>query len=308
MFGFQNVGNTCFLNSVLQCMFKLKALNAVLDEKQVEATTPEQVFYQEFNDLRRLVKGGNCMVQPRRFVQAVRDLAAHRKNADFSDNRQNDAAEFALFLIDCLHDAMKGARPALPVAETVSTVAEDVERKCQLLMNERYKNDYSEMVQLFCGIHLSVIADEVKMRAVLAEPFMTLEVPVKANLLECLKAYSEESDLDWTDESSKTQIRCKQKIIIHQLPPILIINLKRFGQGKKNNAVVDIPLSFSISSELGGQHTYELSSVCNHSGSLNGGHYTAQVKINDAWTLVDDDAFAPSANFSNAYCLFYERV
>jgi ubiquitin C-terminal hydrolase len=71
---------------------------------------------------------------------------------------------------------------------------------------------------------------------------------------------------------------------------------------------VDIPLSFSISSELGGQHTYELSSVCNHLGSLNGGHYTAQVKINDAWTLVDDDAFAPSANFSNAYCLFYERV
>lgn len=307
MFGFQNVGNTCFLNSVLQCLFKLNALNAVLDHRPIELSTPEQVFYKEFNDLRLLVRDGNCIVQPRRFVQAVRELAAHRKNADFSDNRQNDAAEFVLFLVDCLHDAMKHSVPALPVADAADTIAGDIERKCQILMNEHYKDSYSEMVQLFYGIHLSVIADEVKMRAVLAEPFMALEVPVKPHLMESLKAYCEESDLDWFDESSKAHIRCKQKIVIHKFPPILMINLKRFGQGKKNNDVVEIPLSFTITSALGEQNTYELSSVCNHTGSLNGGHYTAQVKINDAWTLVDDDAFTPSANFSNAYCMFYER-
>lgn len=59
--------------------------------------------------------------------------------------------------------------------------------------------------------------------------------------------------------------------------------------------------------------TYDLVAVCNHSGSLLSGHYTAVCRnpTNLQWYHYDDTAVSPVAesdvNSSNAYLLFYQR-
>ena len=60
-------------------------------------------------------------------------------------------------------------------------------------------------------------------------------------------------------------------------------------------------------------HTYDLYGVCNHSGRLQGGHYTSFVKtINDNWYHFNDTVVSKVNNTktiisSKAYCLFYKK-
>lgn len=131
--------------------------------------------------------------------------------------------------------------------------------------------------------------------------------------------------------------RCKQyrdavkKIDIWQLPPILIVHLKRFKyQGiwrDKVTTMVDYPIGGESGVNLnldsyvinGAQqsHQYKLYAVSNHTGTLDGGHYTAACKNFqfNRWFKYDDsevkEASASSLSTtlvsSASYILFYSR-
>ena len=99
---------------------------------------------------------------------------------------------------------------------------------------------------------------------------------------------------------------------------ILVINLKRFSNNmRKNNVYVDFPLEdFNVSSFIQGynknSYVYDLYAICQHSGSVLGGHYTACVKnYDDKWYLFNDTAVSeiPIDKLKNnkAYCFFYRK-
>ena len=60
-------------------------------------------------------------------------------------------------------------------------------------------------------------------------------------------------------------------------------------------------------------YIYDLYGVCNHSGSVDGGHYTAFVKnANGKWYLFNDTSVSEVGNTNNiispkAYCFFYRK-
>ena len=60
-------------------------------------------------------------------------------------------------------------------------------------------------------------------------------------------------------------------------------------------------------------YKYELYGVCNHSGGVMGGHYTAYIKnANDKWyhfndTSVQEVPLISSIVSPKAYCLFYRK-
>lgn len=112
-------------------------------------------------------------------------------------------------------------------------------------------------------------------------------------------------------------------------PTNLVIQLKRFntataGRGSsvfmasRNNTPVACPLELDISEwiapERDAQYRYALRAVSLHSGTLNGGHYTAYAKVDNDWYLFDDRSViktspetvcAPSAQ---PYILFYDLI
>ena len=61
------------------------------------------------------------------------------------------------------------------------------------------------------------------------------------------------------------------------------------------------------------KYVYELCGVCNHSGNVMGGHYTAYVKnIDNEWYSFNDTQVNKIADKSKiistyAYCLFYKK-
>ena len=109
-----------------------------------------------------------------------------------------------------------------------------------------------------------------------------------------------------------------KKIQVYNVPPVLIINLKRFrGSNAKQNTLVNFPLKgldmseFVVSRERPpSRPLYDLFAVSNHQGQLSQGHYTAFTLNRDTWYHFNDhkvrqaseqDAIVSSA----AYILFY---
>jgi ubiquitin C-terminal hydrolase len=157
----------------------------------------------------------------------------------------------------------------------------------------------------------------------------------KIEIQDCLRELTKEE---------KVEMRCEQcgetdttmKMEIWRTPDILILNLKRFfsqaGVAEKIDQMVDYPLyAFDISEFLPStkpslgltmsttalQSAYDLYSLVNHAGSMEGGHYTAFVlrkQEEDKWMLMDDDRLLEVVGDrdsvvrnKNAYLLFYRR-
>lgn len=109
-----------------------------------------------------------------------------------------------------------------------------------------------------------------------------------------------------------------KKIQVYNVPPILIINLKRFrGNYAKQNTLVHFPVrnfdmtTFVVNND-GEKPIYDLFAVSNHFGQLQAGHYTAMCLNDGAWFQFNDHKISAITDekqiiSSAAYILFYKR-
>ena len=166
---------------------------------------------------------------------------------------------------------------------------------------------------------------EKKSPLVMPPEFNDLPIPNKPSpsLLECIDLYIEDEKMcgenAWYNDKTKQKEDVLKTLQFWSLPSILIIDLKRFNKinFRKNNCYVDIPLSpIDLSKYVIGyqkeSYVYELYGICNHSGNVMGGHYTANVKTKNGWYHFNDRNVTKIADESKiispmAYCLFFRK-
>ena len=327
--GLANVGNTCYLNSCMQILSHTYELNEFLLKKTYKNKInrkPESVLLVEWDKLREMMWSTNCTIAPHGFVQSVQQVSILKNRDIFSGYNQNDVQEFLIFIIDCFHSALS-REVNMQITGDVKTNTDKLAILCYEMMNTMYTKEYSEMLDIFYGIHISRISSlDNEVLSDRPEPFSILSLPIpdkkNLSLFDCMDEYCKQEKLSgddaWMNDATNEKQDVYRGIIFWSLPDILIIDLKRWTeQGQKNHTLVDIPknnvdLSKYVNGYNKNSHVYDLYGICNHSGGSNGGHYHAIIRnANGKWynfndTLVNEIAEDEIVNTST-YCFFYRK-
>tara|TARA_B100001093_G_scaffold142541_1_gene135018 strand:+ start:61 stop:1092 length:1032 start_codon:yes stop_codon:yes gene_type:complete len=325
--GLSNMGNTCFMNSTLQCLSHTYELNNFLNRETYKNKLnriPESLVLWEWDNLRKLMWSENCIIQPAGFLQAIHKVSKIKGYLLFSGFQQNDLTEFLVFCINCFHNSIK-RDVNMTISGNVKTKQDKIALKCYNMMKSMYMDEYSEIIDMFYGIQVSNVKSlESSYNNITTEPILclNLEIGKKKTLEGCIEKYTMEETLDMkieVDEKNKKKESATKKISFWSLPNNLIIVLKRFtNDNKKNKEMIDFPINnLDLTKYIIGydkkSYKYELYGICNHSGGTLGGHYTAYVKnANNKWYLYNDTNVSEVKNLAKlksvyAYCFFYRK-
>jgi len=328
--GLANLGNTCFINSCMQVLSHTYELNEFLDTdifKKRLNRKAESVLIIEWDELRKLIWKENCVITPGKFIQVIQKVSSIKGNTLFTGFQQNDLPEFLLFIIDCFHSAL-AREVTMSINGKVENETDKIAIKCYEMIKNMYSKEYSEIWNLFYGVHVSEIIslEDNSVINYTPEPYFMIDVSIppnnkSPNLYDCLDLYVDGEILDgenaWINEKGEKQ-SIRKKIRFWSFPTILVIDLKRFKSNHlKNQVLVTFPLdNLDLSKYALGykkeDYIYELYGVCNHSGGLLGGHYTAYVKNSNAKWYHFNDTIVNEIEEQHiispkAYCLFYRK-
>jgi len=323
--GLANLGNTCFINACIQCLSHTYELNDFLSKGDGEYkkhlnNKPESVLLVEWDDLRKLMWSQNCIISPGRFINTIQRIAKITNRDLFTGWSQNDLPEFLLFLFDSFHSALT-REVIMDIKGNIKTKKDEMGKACYEMMKTQYTKDYSEFLNIFFGIHVSVLtpvvekpkqltgnSEDLNYLSLRPEPYMLIHLPIPSKeeinirntdknvtLFDCFNKQCEceilEGDNAWFNETENKKQDVNKRLLFWSLPNIMIIDIKRFitsmnGRSKKNQQFIDIPINnvdFSKYVEGYAKETYvyDLYAICNHHGQIDGGHYSATIKTSN---------------------------
>jgi ubiquitin C-terminal hydrolase len=330
--GLLNLGNKCYMNSILQCLFNsLKLTDYILstdykDDLDVKNRKNEQYVLHSYVTLLNHVWESNQLIKPKTFIENLSKF--HRK---YYSLQQQDSHECLMYILDILHKAL--------AYEIEVDIKGDVKTRTDALMKQSletwksfYEKEYSFIIETFYGNLVNNIkCTHCSFTEEVFEPYNNLSISIQdtnSSLTECLDDYFNNEHLidTWNCEKCNNH-GCNKSSILWTLPNYVIINLKRFkndgNQTHKNNNLITFPLKdlnltkyISKDKNDMNNYIYDLYAINYHGGDLNGGHYWSSCKNLDGSWYNFNDGNVSKYNSSNiesqlitkdAYILFYHR-
>lgn len=331
--GLRNLGNTCFMNSILQCLSNTQSLrdyclhNSHRRDLNNNSRT-NTALMEEFAKLIQTLwtSSSSEAVSPSEFKTQIQRFAPR-----FVGYNQQDAQEFLRFLLDGLHNEVNRVtvRPRGCVDDFDHLSDDEKGRKMWAKYLER---EDSKIVDLFVGqLKSSLTCSECGYCSTVFDPFWDLSLPIAkgygdVSLMDCMRLFTKEDVLDGDEKPTcyrcKARRRCTKKFMVQKFPKILVLHLKRFSEARvrtsKLSTFVNFPLKDldlrEFASDRSSGAVYNLYAVSNHSGTTMGGHYTAYCcnSENGEWYTYNDSRVTPMSasqvRSSDGYVLFYERA
>uniref|UniRef100_A0A8C2BJ29 Ubiquitin carboxyl-terminal hydrolase n=1 Tax=Cyprinus carpio TaxID=7962 RepID=A0A8C2BJ29_CYPCA len=277
--------------------------------------------------------------------------------------RQEDAEEYLGFILNGLHEEMLALKKLLSPQEEKAPTPNGPESQPGVEEGpaeeeEEGSDDEWEQVgprnktsitrqadfirtpitDIFGGHIRSVVYQQSSKESATLQPFFTLQLDIQSEKIrtvqEALEVLVARESVQGYTTKSKQEIEISRRVTLEELPPVLVLHLKRFvfektGGCQKLVKNIDYPVDLEISKDLlspgvrgktlKGQRTYRLFAVVYHHGnSATGGHYTTDVfhiGLN-GWLRIDDQAVkiinqhqvVKQTAERTAYLLYYRRV
>tara|TARA_Y100000022_G_C13240923_1_gene372344 strand:+ start:635 stop:1657 length:1023 start_codon:yes stop_codon:yes gene_type:complete len=327
--GLANLGNTCYINSCMQVLSHCYPLNEIIDNLVNLNDNEDSILLIEWKKLKNLMWDKNCTIAPNRFINVIQQISLKKNRELFTGFAQNDLPEFLIFIFECFHNSLK-REVNMEISGNEYNETDKLAYNCYSMMKKTYNNNYSEILKLFFGIHVSLIQSEINYRnlSINPEPYNIINLPIPSNItnctiFDCFDLYTNkeylEGDNSWYNEKTKKKENIYKSLSFWSLPDILIIDFKRFdNNNKKINTLITTPLdNIDLSNYVIGynkeNYIYNLFGIINHSGGSLGGHYTCFVKnANNKWYHFNDTIISEinknSLITNKAYCYFYKKI
>uniref|UniRef100_A0A1I7YLJ0 ubiquitinyl hydrolase 1 n=1 Tax=Steinernema glaseri TaxID=37863 RepID=A0A1I7YLJ0_9BILA len=330
--GLKNYGNTCYMNSALQCLLCIPELTEFFKIGG---------HRRELNTTGRKFQGQLAMAYNALLVDLLRNPLAIfpddlriliRKYArNFDNDDQQDAQEFLNFFLDELHEDLNRVEDKPNVAPIEPNGQPDAE-KAQQYWENHLKRDDSVIVDLFYHqLKYKRTCRTCQTERVLFEcaASLTLELPEvtdgsRSSIYDCIAKHTEEEVLSgenaWVCPTCKTQREASLKVDMWKMPRVLILLLKRFSFTENSHSKINTSVEFPVRGlELPDNSenrtcVYDLVAACNHvGGDVHQGHYTALCHREDSWYYISDDhvtelnGLPDEVSSTQAYVLIYHR-
>ena len=315
--GLVNLGNYCYLNSVIQVLYHTPELNEYLKNVRRINNIPESFLTLELIKLNKTMNQ-NTRISPREFIVKMIDISRKKGREEFCFGDQNDATEFFYFIIENIHDSFNNI-DKIDLLKTpysiINNYLTNIEKKDSSIINKLFMS---------CILYNYVNIKTRKREFYKIEHGNTIELTIpNKNIITLDMCFSETfkedkmvDDNAWYDENTNTKKGVIKKSFICYFPQILVIQLKRWRTDLyKNSSLVISPFIFDLQPytvyEKHNNCKYELFGIINHHGSVKGGHYFIYIKKN-GWFIIDDESINPIPenkiiNERN-YCLFYRKL
>uniref|UniRef100_A0A1A8AS04 Ubiquitin carboxyl-terminal hydrolase n=1 Tax=Nothobranchius furzeri TaxID=105023 RepID=A0A1A8AS04_NOTFU len=301
--GLHNLGNTCFLNSTVQCLTYTPPLANYLLSKEHSRVCHQSGFcmicVMQNHNIQAFANTGNA-IKPVSFIRDLKKIARH-----FRFGSQEDAHEFLRYTIDAMQKACLNGYPKL-----------DRQTQATTLVHQIFGGYLRSRVK--CSICKSV-SDTY-------DPYLDIAVEIRqaANIVRALELFVKPDFL--SGENAYMCAKCKKKVpatkrfTVHRTSNVLTLSLKRFANfsGGKITKDVGYPEFLNIrpymSQSTGDPVMYGLYAVLVHSGySCHAGHYYCYVKASNGQWYQMNDSMVYSSNIKvvlnqQAYVLFYLRI
>ncbi|XP_010009128.1 PREDICTED: ubiquitin carboxyl-terminal hydrolase 36-like, partial [Nestor notabilis] len=285
--GLHNLGNTCFLNSTVQCLTYTPPLANYLLSKEHSCTCDQGSFCMLCimqNHVAQAFANSGSVIAPIAFVRDLKNIARHMRFG-----QQEDAHEFLRYTIDAMQKSCLSGCTRL-----------DCETQATTLVHQIFGGYLRSRVECLACKSVSDTYD----------PFLdlALEIWQARDLLEALELFVKPDLLG--GENSYLCAGCNNRVSA----------TKRFSIHRASNVLTDLayPELLNIrpymSENKGDPVMYGLYAVLVHSGySCHAGHYYCYVKASNGQWYQMNDSMVRHSNIKEvlnqeAYLLFYVRI
>lgn len=302
--GLQNLGNSCFMNTILQSISHLQPLNNYFLNDTFNCEKGKFcmscIFKRHLNDIK---KHSEIVIKPLEIYQHL-----HRIGKQFLPNRQADAHEFLRGFLNCLEQCHQ------------THLNGKKDNTNDLLMNP--------IKQLFEGNFQSQVRClKCNKRSLTFDPFMDISLELTkdiGNIKDIMREFIKPELIkeNYRCYNCKTNTEAMKDISIFKSPEIITLHLKRFEFSNMNThkltKFISYPNKFNFRPYMIKEQSkrplwYNLKSVIVHSGnSVETGHYFCYIKDekNNWYRMNDEEVERVTLHEvlnQEAYILMYEN-
>jgi ubiquitin carboxyl-terminal hydrolase 8 len=240
--GMHNLGNSCYINSVVQCLNHMEPLieffvngtyaNELNRKNPLGSGGRVATAYAAM--LKEVWSGKYSALAPRMLKQTVAMFAPQ-----FNNSYQHDSQEFCQFLMDGLHEDCNRVKSKPYVEELEGFGMADATAAIETWKKHLLRHD-SIIVDRCQGMHRShLTCPKCGRESIKFDAFSTISLPLTSDKKEhgidlqyCIEKFLEGEQLDelnaWYCPSCKKHVCALKMIALWSVPDILILHLKRF--------------------------------------------------------------------------------